>query len=109
MQKGYGFAKAVFKEHQQTFEQMESWDEMRLLVNVLKHAEGDSEQKLRRLRSDYFTQDICGEKYDLMSMYHTSLLESTLKIQEQDFIKYYDALVAFWKALPERMYSNEDI
>lgn len=44
-----------------------------------------------------------------MSIYHTSLLESTLKIQEQDFIKYYDALVAFWKALPERMYSNEDI
>ena len=112
MQKGYGFAKAVFKEHQQTFEQMESWDEireLRLLVNVLKHAEGDSEQKLRKLRPDYFTQDICGEKYDLMSMYHTSLLESTLKIQEEDFIKYYNALVAFWKALPERMYSNEDI
>lgn len=44
-----------------------------------------------------------------MSMYHTSLFESTLKIQEQDFIKYYDALIAFWKELPERMYSNEDI
>lgn len=110
MQKGFAFAKEVFEEHQQPFDQMRSWNkikELRLLVNVLKHAEGDSEKKLRQLRPDYFTQNICGKKYDLMSMYHTSLLESTLKMQEQDFIKYYDVLVDFWKVLPERRYSNE--
>ena len=58
------------------------------MVNVIKHAEGDSEQKLRKLRPDYFTQDICGTEYDLMSLYHTTLLEPTLMIQEQDFIDY---------------------
>ena len=87
----------------------EKINELRLLVNVLKHAEGNLELKLRELRPDYFIHDIYGEKYDLMSMYHVSLLEATLQIKEEDFIKYYDALVAFWKELPERMYSIEDV
>ena len=112
MKKGFPFVKEVFGMHQQVFDQMSSWDvinEMRLLVNVLKHAEGDSERKLRDLKPEYFTHDICGQKYDLMSRYHTSLLDSTLAIHEQDFIRYYEALIQFWKDLPERMYSVEEL
>lgn len=106
--RGFAFTKEAFDFHQQRFEAMPVWTkikELRLLVNVIKHAEGDSEEKLRKIRPDYFVQDVYGTKYDLISLYHTTLLEPTLIIKEQDFIDYFDALVQFWKDLPERMYS----
>lgn len=112
IKRGFAFSKEVFEWHQQPFEQMAVWDkirELRLLVNVIKHAEGDSEQKLRALRPDYFTEEICGTQYDLMALYHTTLLEPTLMIKEQDFINYYEALVKFWTDLPERMYTLDEL
>ena len=112
IKRGFAFTKEVFEWHQQPFEKMTAWDkikELRLLVNVIKHAEGDSEQKLRKLRPDYFTQEVCGTSYDLMSLYHTTLLEPTLMIQEKDFIDYYDALIRFWTDLPERMYTADEL
>lgn len=112
IKRGFAFSKEVFEWHQQPFEKMTVWSkikELRLLVNVIKHAEGDSEQKLRRIRPDYFTQDIGGTQYDLMSLYHTTLLEPTLMIRGQDFIDYFDALVQFWNELPERMYTSNEL
>lgn len=108
--RGFAFTKEVFEWHQQPLEKMDSWakiKELRLLVNVIKHAEGDSEQKLRKIRPDYFTQNVLGTEYDLMSLYHTTLNEPTLMIQEKDFIDYFNALVKFWTDLPERMYTKE--
>lgn len=110
--RGFAFAKEVFSCHQQQFEDMPVWSkikELRLLVNVIKHAEGDSEQKLRKIRPDYFTQEMAGMEYDLMSLYHTTLLETTLMIQVQDFTDYYEALVKFWNDLPERMYTMHEL
>lgn len=112
IKRGFAFSKEVFEWHQQPFEQMATWakiKELRLLVNVIKHAEGDSEQKLRTLRPDYFTEEVCGTQYDLMVLYHTTLLEPTLMIKEQDFTDYYDALVKFWTDLPERMYTADEL
>ena len=112
MKKGFTFSKEVFDWHQQSFEEMEAWGkikELRLLVNVLKHAEGNSEQKLRVLRPDYFTKEIDGVQYDLIARYHTTLIEPTLMITKQDFIDYYDTLVKFWKDLPERMYTVDEL
>lgn len=108
--RGFAFTKEVFDRHQQPFEKMESWEkikELRLLVNVIKHSEGDSEQKLRKLRPDFFTNNVSETEYDLISLYHTTLNEPTLMIQEKDFVDYFDALVRFWKDLPERMYTEE--
>lgn len=108
--RGFAFTKEAFEFHQQRFEDMPAWNkikELRLLVNVIKHAEGDSEEKLRKIRPDYFIQDIYGTEYDPMSLYHTTLLEPTLMIKEQDFIDYFNALVQFWSDLPERMYSHD--
>lgn len=48
-------------------------------------------------------------QYDLMALYHTTLLEPTLLIKDQDFIDYYDALVKFWTDLPERMYTVDEL
>lgn len=112
VKRGFGFAKDVFELHQQPFEKLASWEkirELRLLVNTIKHAEGDSEQKLRKIRPDFFVQNFFGTDYDMTSLYHTTLLETTLAVTEADFIAYYDALVQFWNELPERMYTAEEI
>lgn len=112
LKKGYGFSKEIFEWHQQPFESLVCWPkikELRALVNVIKHSEGDSEQKLRKMRPDYFVQDIGDKKYDLLSLYHSTLLDATLQIEDQDFIDYYDVLVAFWNELPERMYTKDEI
>ena len=106
--KGFTFAKNVFERHQQPLEKLASWGkvcELRLLVNTIKHAEGTSEQMLRQLRPDFFVQNLLGIDYDMTSVYHTTLLETTLAISETDFLTYYNALVQFWNELPERMYT----
>lgn len=111
LKRGFAFSKEVFEWHQQPFENLVCWPEikeLRALVNVLKHSEGDSEQKLRKMRPDYFEHDTGIEKYDLLSLYHSTLLDATLQIKDKDFINYYNALIAFWNELPERMYTKED-
>ena len=112
LKKGFAFSKEVFTRHQQPFENLACWPkirELRALVNVIKHSEGDSEQKLRKMRPDYFEYDTDIGKYDLLSLYHSTLLEATLQINDKDFIDYYDALIAFWNELPEWMYTENDI
>jgi len=109
--KGFQFAKFVFEYYNQPFEKMKCWakiNELRLLVNVIKHAEGKSEKKLRTIRPDLFTHNAsCG--LDLLKLYHSTLLEETIQIDEKDFIEYHNALVAFWDELPERMISTFEI
>jgi len=110
--RGFKFSKKVFEWHQQPFEKLVCWPkikELRALVNVIKHSEGYSEQELRKMRPDFFQHDTGIQKYDLLSLYHSTLLEATLQINDEDFIDYYDALIAFWNELPERMYTENDL
>ena len=105
--KGFSFIKDVFEYHNQPFEKMKCWakiHELRQLVNVIKHAEGWSENELRKIRPDLFIDQATG-KLDLLNLYHSSLLEETIQIGEKDFTEYHNALVAFWDELPERMVS----
>ena len=90
--------------------EMLSWnkiDELRMLVNVLKHGRGKSEKKLRELRPDYFVFDAETENMDVMALNGASLLEPTLQISKNDFDNYYNALVCFWKEFPERVFYAE--
>jgi len=110
--KGFQFVKDVFKYHNQSFENMACWDklkELRLLVNVIKHAAGDSEKKLRKIRPDYFAYKNGLGDVDLLELYNSTLLEPTIQISQQDFIDYYNAIMSFWDELPERMISSVEI
>lgn len=112
MKKGFLFSKEVFEWHQQPFKNLTCWPkikELRDLVNVIKHSEGNSEQRLRKTRPDYFVKDTGSDSFDLLSLYHSTLLEATLQVKEKDFIDYYEALIEFWNELPERMYTKDDV
>lgn len=104
-------AKECFKLHNFDIEKMKCWNqikELRLLVNVIKHAEGNSADRLRKIRPDYFEwEERFGFDDDKLKFHKTTLLEETLNITNKDFDMYYNVLVSFWGELPERMYSDE--
>ncbi|MCL2865811.1 MAG: hypothetical protein FWE25_09755 [Lachnospiraceae bacterium] len=105
--RGFGFVKDVFELHGQNLDNMKSWkklNELRLLVNVIKHSEGDSEKKLRKLRPDYFQYNDGVDNIDLLKLFNSTLLETTLQINEKDFIDYFDALIVSGGTCVHRFY-----
>jgi hypothetical protein len=112
IKKGFGFIKDAFLNHGIDFGNLKCWEkvnELRKLVNTLKHADGDSADSLRKLRPDYFDwgmESIFSR--DTLEVYGSTLLDETLRIKPQDFKDYLAALVAFWNELPEDMVWCED-
>lgn len=104
--RGFSFTSEVLIEHGINYKDVNNKkiEEMRLLVNVLKHGEGGSEVKLREMRPDFF------ERYgsDVLANTHSTLLEETLQVKENDFKDYYTSLMDFWDNFPEHSYSRED-
>ena len=76
-------------------------DELRTLVNVIKHGEGKSADKLRKARPDLFDSGKWGDPIELED---TSLNQETLNIRASDFSDYIEALIQFWNELPEEMF-----
>lgn len=107
----FGDVKNIFELHDVKFENMKSWEkirEMRLLVNTIKHGEGESARKLRKIRPDYFELDII-KGTDTLELAGAVLLDSySLMVEEQDFRSYLEATETFWGEMPERAYSNVD-
>jgi len=107
----FGDAKKIFELHGVIFEELLSWNkikEMRLLVNTIKHGDGESARKLRKIRPDYFELDFI-KGTDTLELAGAVLLDSySLMVEEQDFRSYLEATKMFWDEMPERAYSNVD-
>ncbi|MBA4348703.1 MAG: hypothetical protein C0415_01755 [Thermodesulfovibrio sp.] len=99
--------KKFYKFHNVEIEQFSCWSKIKelcLLCNVIKHGDGDSAKRLRKIKPVLFKQE--GE-VDYMEAYKTTLLEETLNINEVTLNDYREALLSFWDEIPERNYSNE--
>ena len=80
-------------------------DELRLLANAVKHAEGTSAQQLRATRPDYFVDPLV--RGSPMAAWHARnppRLENPigggdLFVSERDLSEYRDAIRAFWEEL----------
>lgn len=106
-EKGFSFSKDIFSSYGIKFEDLKCWDkikELRLLVNVIKHAEGRSEEDLRKINKQYFEKPNIMFESDSLKLYHNSLLENNLNVSSKDLEEFKNALVSFWQELPERMY-----
>ncbi|MGQ4666674.1 hypothetical protein ACUIJN_12725 [Metabacillus halosaccharovorans] len=107
----FGNAKKIFELHGVIFKELLSWNkirEMRLLVNTIKHGDGESAKKLRKIRPDYFELDFI-KGTDTLELAGAVLLDSySLMVEEQDFRSYIEATKMFWDEMPERAYSNVD-
>lgn len=71
---------------------------MCLLCNVIKHGDGDSAKRLRKIKPALFKQE---DNIDYMKIYKTTLLEETLNLNEMTLQNYRDALLSFWDEIPE--------
>ncbi|HDT8036772.1 TPA: hypothetical protein RD636_002582, partial [Enterococcus faecalis] len=83
-------------------------NELRLLVNVIKHGEGDSAKKLRKKRPDFFkfeTEEELTKYNDRMEIWNSILLENAaLNVDDSEFYLYFNAINNFWDSMPTRLY-----
>jgi len=99
--------KEKFKLHNVDIENFSCWpqiNELSLLCNVIKHGDGRSAKKLRKIKPALFKQE---DGTDHMEIFKTTLLEETLNINEMTLQNYRGALLSFWDEIPERNYSDE--
>lgn len=99
----------IFRQFQVEVKSLQCWskiNEMRQLVNVIKHGGGPSASKLKTIRPDFFDTGNEFMLTDGMTKYGVTLLDTTLTITNQDFIDYFNAVIQFWTELPERMYEK---
>lgn len=78
--------------------------ELKLVANAVKHAEGDSAERLRSARPDIFTEPSIRHKQELVEWGPTRRLFSPLSgddlyVAESDIGAYFNAAEDFWKAL----------
>ena len=76
-------------------------EELNLLDNTLKHGEGDSMNKLKAKRPDFFKE--------LNNILYTTTLEDSLNLTENDFKEYIIAIKKFLNQLPKIMYYTYEL
>ena len=81
-------------------------DELRLVANTVKHAEGDSSHKLCKIRPDLFTNPYFSQDPFLSQGFDSvfqPLIGDDLYVSLQDIKDYCDQLVQFWEELVDVM------
>lgn len=87
-----------------TFSSWNKIDELRLLANTVKHAEGNSAQKLHLLRHDLFEHpQVLGLTLDSTPHIFLPLAGEGLYVSVTDVRQYCDSLLLFWEELFEAM------
>lgn len=104
--------KKIFKLHKVSIDETDSWKmirELKLLTNTIKHGDGESAKKLRKIRPEIFESSFGGYSSDLLELNGAVLLDGyTLKVTENDLIEYIIATKGFWDEMPERAFSDTD-
>lgn len=83
-----------------------SWpvvDELRLVSNTVKHADGTSARKLHKLRTDLFDNPVLGDMglafADSKPYVFQPMIGEDLYVQVKDLHRYRDACLEFWNEL----------
>ncbi|GIP44453.1 hypothetical protein J45TS6_29120 [Paenibacillus sp. J45TS6] len=100
----------IFKLHKVDITKTEAWSEIRelkFLANTIKHGDGESADKLRKIRPDFFTSEYFDDPVDLLKLNGAVLLDGyTIKAHESDLYNYIIAVQKFWDEMPERAFSD---
>jgi hypothetical protein len=105
----------IFRLHGVDILETSSWlklRELKWLVNTIKHGDGESADKLRKIRPDFFNfPALFGSSIetDTLELYGAVLLdEYSLQVSEEDLYTYIEAAKKFWDEMPERAYSDTE-
>ena len=108
----YNEAQKVFELHGIKISDTAAWrkiKELKLLTNTIKHGDGDSAERLRKIRPDYFKSDYLDDSTDLLELNGAVLLDGlTIKANESDLEDYVKATMGFWDEMPERAFSDTE-
>jgi len=111
----FGDVQLIFKLHNVDIVNTQAWKklrELKNLANTVKHGDGKSADKLRKMRPDFFeipTLFGTREETDTLELYGAVLLDQySLQVSENDLYLYIDATKNFWDEMPERAYSDTD-
>lgn len=95
-------AKKIFSDFGFNIEKSKQWkkiNELRLLVNVIKHGDGVSKKRLNKIRKDFF--------YNTKSKIGNALNDMTLNVQEEDLTNYFCVILNFINDMP-REFKKQD-
>ncbi len=83
-----------------TFTAWATLEELKLVANTVKHADGESAAKLRSIRPDIFEPPkFVGLSFGPMSDVFTPLSGDDLYVSSSDLSRYATAVIAFWEEL----------
>lgn len=102
------WAKSVYRIDVDEFAQWRKISELKLVANVVKHAEGDSEVRLRKLRPELFDDPLLREpEYrdlePMMTPTRQPLAGADFYVIKADFDEYASTLDNFWIWFEERV------
>ncbi|MBX3140316.1 MAG: hypothetical protein KF875_06180 [Trueperaceae bacterium] len=80
-------------------------DACRLVVNVYKHGAGPSLLELATKYPDYLNREFASNAESDLSL--QSMAYRDLRIDDEQVEAFSDAVITFWKELPERRYASE--
>lgn len=105
IKKGIYFSEvqSLYKQYGFDFEMLKSWSkiyELRLLVNVIKHADGDSRKKLQEIRKDIFY-------VEQKTMLKNTINDMTLNITPKEFFEYCYSIIDFINEMPNTFVKKE--
>ncbi|SYX86924.1 hypothetical protein [Paenibacillus alvei] len=107
----FGHVQSVFQLHGVSITKTNAWKkirELKQLTNTIKHGDGDSADKLRKLRPDFFQSEFFNDT-DTLELLGSVLLDGyTLKVKDDDFLDYVNSTISFWDEMPERAYADID-
>ena len=95
-----------------TFSSWARSEELKLLANTVKHADGDSADLLAKLRPDLFTPPVLKREessplYGLVGRVYTPLAGTDLYLTDEDLTEYFTNAVGFWLELMTAMVIEE--
>jgi hypothetical protein len=93
---------SMFKIDITTFRNFSRLNELRLLSNVIKHGDGKSARELFKLNSSLFNTKPTDRILELGL--ESTLLDESLKVDQDLFNSYSDTLMSFWEEFPERSF-----
>jgi hypothetical protein len=106
----YEDVQRIFELHGVSITCAKCWEkirELKALVNVIKHGDGPSADRLRKIRPDFFKVDTI--ETDILKLHDAVLLDSySLQVKESDLYDYIKAAKNFWDEMPERAYSDTE-
>lgn len=102
--------KTIFKSHGINI-QDKAWKciwELTQLVNTIKHGEGDSADKLRALRPDFFDLSFISDAADSLKLNGAVLLDDfSLQVEERDLVNYIYSTKSFWNEMQSELIQME--